>query len=48
MATMFVKSYDKNGNEIKTKDIILKNDNVYKIIKKYVQKPVESKVLVKA
>ena len=48
MSTMIVSSYNKNGEEIKTKDIILENENVYKILKKYIQKPVGNKILVEA
>lgn len=32
---MIIKSFNKDGEEIKTKDILLKNEFVYKIIKKY-------------
>ncbi len=48
MSAMRVTSYNKNGEEIKTKDIVLLNDNVYKILKKYIQKPINNKTLVKA
>lgn len=48
MSAMRVTSYNKNGEQIQTKDIVLINDNVYKILKKYIQKPANTKVLVKA
>lgn len=48
MSVMKVISFDKNGKEIKTKETMLSNENVYKILKKYIQKPVSNKVLVKA
>ena len=43
MSVMRVTSYNKNGEEIKTKDVVISNDNVYKILKKYIQKPSVSK-----
>ncbi len=43
MSVMRVISYNKNGEEIKTKETMLLNDNVYKILKKYIQKPIISK-----
>ena len=48
MSAMRVTSYNKNGEQIQTKDIVLLNDNVYNILKKYIQKPANTKVLVKA
>ena len=39
MSVMCVKSYNRSGEQIKTKDVVLKNDNVYKILRKYIQKP---------
>lgn len=48
MAAMRVTSYNKNGEQITTKDMVLMNDNVYKILKKYIQKPINTKTLVKA
>lgn len=48
MSAMRVTSYNKKGEQIKTKDIVLLNDNVYKILKKYIQKPANTKTLVKA
>ena len=32
---MTIKSFNKNGEKINTKEIILKNEFIYKIIKKY-------------
>lgn len=40
MPVMNVTSFNKEGEQIKTKEVVLKNDNVYKILKKYIQKPV--------
>lgn len=36
---MKIKSYNKAGEEIKTSEIVLLNENVYRIIKKYINKP---------
>ena len=43
MSVMIVTSYNKNGEEIKSKVTMLLYDNVYKILKKYIQKPIISK-----
>ena len=48
MSAMKVTSYNKKGEQISTKDVVLLNDNVYKILKKYIQKPANTKTLVKA
>lgn len=50
---MKVTSYNKNGEEVNTKDLMLLNENVYKILKRYIQKPVvkkesDKRILVKA
>ena len=39
MSVMCVTSFNKQGEEIKTKDVVLNNENVYKILRKYIQKP---------
>lgn len=44
---MCVRSFDKNGIEINSKDVIIKNDNIYKILKKYIQTPVKKKEPIK-
>ena len=33
---MKVTSYNKNGEEINTKNMVLDNENVYKILRKYI------------
>lgn len=38
MSVMCVTSFNKQGEEIKTKDVVLNNENVYKILRKYIQK----------
>lgn len=42
MSAMKVTSYNKNGEQIKTKDVVLTNENVYKILKKYIHKPLST------
>lgn len=41
---MRVTSYNKNGEEIKTKDIVLDNENVYKILRKYIGSTKDDKI----
>lgn len=38
MSAMKVRSFNKNGEEINMKDIVLQNENVYKILRKYINK----------
>ena len=47
MSVMRVTSYNKKGDLIMTKNVVLMNDNVYKILKKYIQKPISTKTLLK-
>ena len=35
MAEMKVTSYNKKGEKVKTKDLVLKNEKVYEILRKY-------------
>lgn len=44
---MCVRSFDKNGIEINAKDIVIKNDNIYKILKKYIQIKVKKNEVLK-
>ncbi len=44
MSVMNVTSFNKQGEKIKPKEVVLKNENVYKIIKKYIQTPVASSI----
>lgn len=44
MSVMKVRSFNKNGLEINMKDIVLDNENVYKILKKYINKTKDDKI----
>lgn len=38
MSVMKVRSFNKKGEEIQMKDIVLENENIYKILRKYIKK----------
>ena len=44
LPVMNVTSFNKQGEPIKTKEVVLDNENVYRIIKKYIQNPIIEEV----